>query len=536
MSVLLSLAIVIPAAGACAAHASRHRQPWPRRAALCAIALQLAAVVTLWATYDARGSEWQFVEDRGLGSAVLRYAVGLDGLALTMVIVTALAGLFAVSWSPSRSLQRTATGRTSPYAPVLLLQAALTGAFLALDVALLAAFWLASLSIVLLLAPRRSRIAMVVLVLTGAATLIAALAALVSHHASLAAFVTLDLRPLLALPLAPPSQLWIFAGLVLAGVVTALVLPLVAELADRSDAGSVVVPDWVALVMLSGMAKLGAYAILRIALPVLPEAARALRPALVFLALSAALGCALLAFRQSTWRRIAACAGSSHACLALAGAFSLTPASITGAIVLLVTHTLVLCALFVAARDSRRPSESAVPVRRRLTWAATAGLVLAILMLVGVPAFAGFVALRTLVPGIWAVSRAAALAATVATLLAAAGVARMWWPAGRPSVGAARTSLEDTGRLSPLAASIAVALVTVAMGVHPAPLLWRIETSVARVVMRVSPEYAADVADCLKPRTGPLPPPDEGLPAGMAMAAPCEDGSAPAPAPSGGAR
>jgi hypothetical protein len=66
-------------------------------------------------------------------------------------------------------------------------------------------------------------------------------------------------------------------------------------------------------------------------------------------------------------------------------------------------------------------------------------------------------------------------------------------------------------------------LLSVVVGVMPARLLSTVETSVARVVMRVSPEYASEVADCLNQ---PSPPPvDTGLPAGMVMAAPCADGS-----------
>ena len=62
------------------------------------------------------------------------------------------------------------------------------------------------------------------------------------------------------------------------------------------------------------------------------------------------------------------------------------------------------------------------------------------------------------------------------------------------------------------------------LALRPAPLLARLETSVARVVLRVSPEYATQVADCLSQPPTPPDPAETGLPAGMVMAAPCADG------------
>jgi NADH:ubiquinone oxidoreductase subunit 4 (subunit M) len=72
--------------------------------------------------------------------------------------------------------------------------------------------------------------------------------------------------------------------------------------------------------------------------------------------------------------------------------------------------------------------------------------------------------------------------------------------------------------LAPLAIAIA------AVGFRPSPLLARLETSVARVILRVSPEYAPQVADCLSQPATPPDPAETGLPAGMVIAAPCADG------------
>ena len=59
-------------------------------------------------------------------------------------------------------------------------------------------------------------------------------------------------------------------------------------------------------------------------------------------------------------------------------------------------------------------------------------------------------------------------------------------------------------------------------GFKPAALLAAVETSVARVVLRVSPQYGPEVADCLAQAP---PPPDPLLPSGMVLVAPCAEGA-----------
>jgi NADH-quinone oxidoreductase subunit M len=73
---------------------------------------------------------------------------------------------------------------------------------------------------------------------------------------------------------------------------------------------------------------------------------------------------------------------------------------------------------------------------------------------------------------------------------------------------------------------VTLAIVT-ASAIYPTSLLDRVETSVARVILRVSPQHAAEVSDCLTASQAPPPPPDiPGLPASATMAAPCDTSGA----------
>jgi hypothetical protein len=109
--------------------------------------------------------------------------------------------------------------------------------------------------------------------------------------------------------------------------------------------------------------------------------------------------------------------------------------------------------------------------------------------------------------------------------LVLSGVA-LFWLFSRTMLGELKTptggGLRDL-RLREAVVFAPLVLFAVWVGVSPAPLLARVETSVARVVMRVSPQFAPEVADCLSQPTPPST--DSGLPAGMALVAPCADGT-----------
>jgi NADH-quinone oxidoreductase subunit M len=66
------------------------------------------------------------------------------------------------------------------------------------------------------------------------------------------------------------------------------------------------------------------------------------------------------------------------------------------------------------------------------------------------------------------------------------------------------------------------------IGLYPAPFLRRLETSVGRVVARVNSVYApvvAQGADCKTAAPVP-PPPVAGMPPGIGLVAPCDEGVA----------
>jgi NADH-quinone oxidoreductase subunit M len=209
------------------------------------------------------------------------------------------------------------------------------------------------------------------------------------------------------------------------------------------------------------------------------------------------------------------------------GALALTPEGLTGSMVHQVTQGISVAALFLlggAIYDRASPWPAAGRAGSRPL--ATVLFVVAALAFACLPFSSGFVGARLIVRGVWPVGMVAG-AVAVGGLLLSAGCL-LWLVARtlRGTTGQLVPALAGVVRARDLAVALPIVAVAIWIGLHPAPLLWRLETAVARVVMRVSPQYAPQVADCLSAPPTPTVPDPSGLPAGMVLAAPCADESA----------
>jgi len=300
-------------------------------------------------------------------------------------------------------------------------------------------------------------------------------------------------------------------------------------LAVAANGRAVAVPILLAAVFL----KMGTFGFLRLSLPLLPDASRIFAPSIVALSAIGIVYGAVAAFRQTNWTRVLAYASLSHICLVALGAFALTPDGLTGSAVHQINHGVSIAALLlVAGLVAERGQVATLAEYGGLLNAmplVAAVWMLMTLSLVGIPKLNGFVGIGLIVQGIWAVSRVWSVVAVAGLVLS--GVA-LFWLFSRTMLGELKSptggGLKDL-RLREAVVFAPLVLFAVWVGLSPAPLLARVETSVARVVIRVSPQYAPEVADCLS--QPPPSPADSGLPAGIVLVAPCADGAASPTAP-----
>ncbi len=533
---LLSIVALVPIAGALAlVPVGRGRDRLLRAIACAATAIALAVSLPLWLGFEVRGAEWQFTERlEVLPSIGASYAVGIDGLSLLLILLTTFLSFIAVlaSWATAASRVK------EHYIAVLLLEAGMLGVYMALDLLLFSLFWVlavASMCFLICTAGGRTHAALrvsVIAIVPGLVILLGMVALSVAGH-SLTGARTFDLRMFQHLALPPAVQRWVFLAL-FAGFGAALLGVFRWWLRVAADGRGVAVPILLAALFL----KMGTYGFLRLSLPLLPDASRAFAPAVVALSAVGIVYGAVAAFRQTNWSGVLAYASVSHLCLVTLGAFALTPDGLTGSAVHQINHGVSIAALFLLAglvveRGGEGGLESGKARGRAPAIAEYGGLLnsmpivaalwmLMTLSLVGIPTSSGFVGTRLIVEGIWPVSRVWSVVAVSGMVLS--GVA-VFWLFSRTMLGELKSPagvLKDL-RLKEAVVFAPLGLFAVWVGLSPATLLARVETSVARVVMRVSPQYAPEVADCL---SQPAPPPtDSGLPAGMVLVAPCADGT-----------
>lgn len=447
---LVSTLIVLPwtaAAGLLLFPGARAARRWALSAAL--VELLLALLVLL--AFDDTTDKLQFIEQHAwIPSLEIDYLVGLDGLSVLFPLTTALLTVAVIvgSWSSIQSMVRLYL------ALVLTLEGLLIGIFAALDVALFFLFWeLTVVPIYFLISlwgtgPRRRFAATqyaLYMLIGGIPILFAIIMLALSHAVSdalpLPAGLTFNYLALLSKQADSGTQTAVFLLFLLGfGIKTPLVpfhtwLPIVAL---EGPAGLTA--------LLTGL-KLGAYGLLRLGIPLAPEAA------VHFSALMSAMGVAglfygaLLALRQQNLRAMLAYASISHVGLVVVAVSMMNPTSIQGALFQLVNVSLISGGLFLAAGFLQQRLGSTEQVHlgglANPMPLLTSFVFLFLLAGLGVPGTSGFVADWLMLLGIFEQHTGLGLAVLMSSVLTAAYSIGFFHraflgPITRPAVNGAR--------------------------------------------------------------------------------------------------
>jgi NADH-quinone oxidoreductase subunit M len=289
---------------------------------------------------------------RGAGYVDFRYHVGVDGISLWLVALTAGITPLAL-WSGFASIR----WRVKEYhALMLLLEAGMIGVFCARDLLLFYIFFEFTLIPLYFIigiwgGPRRRQAANKFFIYTFAGSVLtfAGVLFLAYQAYSLPAssngvgVFTFDLETLYALRLPPETQWWLFIAFAAGFAVKVPLFPFHTWLplahTEAPTAGSV---------LLAGiLLKLGTYGFLRFSLPILPEATLVFAPLMAILAIGGIIWGALAAWAQQDIKKLIAYSSVSHLGFCMLGMFSLKSAGLVGSVMYMVNHGLSTGALFL---------------------------------------------------------------------------------------------------------------------------------------------------------------------------------------------
>ncbi len=439
---LLSWIVFLPLAGVLAcALLPKSRGDLAKWVALGVTGADLALAVVMLVRFVPNAS-MQFVEQFAwVPQAGIQYHMGVDGISMPLVFLSALLTLLAViaSWKIDKK-------PSFYFAMLLLLQVGMNGVFAALDFVLFYVFWeLVLVPMYFLIAewggPRReyAAIKFFLYTLLGSVFMLVGVVALYLQTGSF------DLIELAVLGPALPAQLqwWLFFAFFLGFAVKVPVFPLHTWLPDAH-----VEAPTAASVLLAGiMLKMGTYGFLRISLPILPGGFSQWQIAIAVLAVVSIIYGAATAFAQTDVKKLVAYSSVSHMGFAMLGIASATAAGLNGAMAVNISHGLTTGMLFlmvgmVYERTHTRQIAELSGVAGQMP--VIAGLIaFASFASMGLPGLSGFVGEFLSLLGGWQSAIIPSWYILVASLGVLLGAAYMLWMLQRVVFGVPSTAVAD---------------------------------------------------------------------------------------------
>jgi NADH-quinone oxidoreductase subunit M len=483
----------------------RGRESLTRLVALAATAVPLAGTLRLAQLFDPhvgvsdplRGL--QFVEHVvWIRSLRVEYFVGLDGLSLSLLLLTTVVTFLAVLASFSIALSDRIRGY---FALLLLLETGMLGVFVAFDFFLFYVFWEVMLLPMYFLVgmwggPRRiyAAIKFFLYTLLGSVLLLLAILALyfASHGTSLIdgtpSLHTLDMIKLAhgqafdhapaLLGLGFSKVVWVlfFVGF----AIKVPVLPFHTWLPDAH----VEAPTAISVILAGVLLKMGTYGLWRANWAMLPDATLWAADAVGWLGVAGILYGGLCAMAQTDLKRMVAYSSVSHMGYCLLGMASLTEAGLSGAVVQMVSHGLITSLLFLCVGVLYDRTHE----RDKSAFGGLAGVMpryafffgFAFMASLGLPGLSGFIGEFLVFTGAFPLRTAATSLAALGLVLTAAyhldalsrvqlGPFSERW---RMALVGHDLTVRELASLLPLAALVLV------LGLHPAPLLELVNGSV----------------------------------------------------------
>jgi NADH-quinone oxidoreductase subunit M len=318
------------------------RAPLIRWLALFASLVSLAVTLPLYAGFDSADAGLQFVEHAPwIERFAVNYALGVDGIALWFVLLTAFITVIVVvaAW---QVVEKNVAGYMAAF---LILSGLMIGVFSAADGLLFYVFFEATLIPMYLIigiwgGPNRVYASIKFFLYTFLGSLLTLVAIIYLWYTAGGSF---DIATWHKLPLTIEAQTLVFIAFFMAFAVKVPMWPVHTWLPDAH----VEAPTGGSVVLAAIMLKLGAYGFVRFSLPIAPDASHQFAPFIITLSLVAVIYVGFVAMVQTDMKKLVAYSSIAHMGFVTLGFFIFSELGMEGAIAQMISHGFVSGAMFL---------------------------------------------------------------------------------------------------------------------------------------------------------------------------------------------
>ena len=346
---LLCTIVFLPLVGAIGVLMAWRNDGFCRKITLSAMSIDLLLILSLLVlnTDSHPVGNWMRVEDFSwVDSLGIRLTLALDGISLMLILLTAVLSILAVmvSW-------KTVEKHSGAFHFFLLvMQSGVFGVFLAADLFWFYLFWeIQTIPMFFLIGiwghERRiyAAVKFMLFTIAGSLLMLTALLGLYLLHARQTGEYTFSLFHLMHTTFSKPAELIFFGAFALAFLIKVPLIPLHTWLPDAHTEA----PTAGSVILAGILLKTGAYALLRFAFPLFPDAARSFAPWLLVLSLVGIFYAGWIALAQQDLKRLVAYSSISHMGLIILGLTVWNITSLSGSLLQMLNHGITTSALFI---------------------------------------------------------------------------------------------------------------------------------------------------------------------------------------------